>query len=340
MASVLSVLALGAAACSGSPSRSASAVGPAAGKGPGQVATAAGYDGDLDRLGALLTSRPLPATLTAAAPAPAVDAPPSGPPYTTGPRPGSPVVVPPPALPPGDGTVYAVGDSVLLGAANYLPTTLTGWDVRIDGRVGRRMPEGLSIVQENRASLGQVAVVVLGHNYGGGGSFSGLLDQLLFELRRVQRVVLVTVAEWSPAQLEVNRAIWASTFRYGNVVVADWAGTVAANPQFLVSDRVHPNSAGQVALANLIAVLVGPAPPREGVIPPPPKILPIPDVATPSPTLPPGVSTTTSTAPSGTSVPGTTEPPGSTTTTAPTTVPPPDSTTTTSGPPEPVVPPP
>jgi hypothetical protein len=184
--------------------------------------------------------------------------------------------------------VYAVGDSVLLGAANFLPTTMGGWDLRIDARVSRRTPEGLSIIQQNRASLGQVAVVVLGHNYGGGGSYAGMLDRILYELRGVQRVVVVTVAEFAPAQVEVNRAIWASMFRYANVVVADWAGTVKANPQFLVTDRVHPNTAGQVALANLIAVLVGPAPARFGVVPPPPKILPIPDSAAPStPTAPP-----------------------------------------------------
>src|SRR5690606_23638532 len=101
----------------------------------------------------------------------------------------------------------------------------------------------------------------------------------------VQRVVLVTVTEWSPAQREVNRAIRAAPARHPNVVVADWAAVVAANPQFL-RDHVHTSRSGAIALANLVAVMTGPAPHRDGTAPPRPRLLPIPDEpvrATPRP---------------------------------------------------------
>jgi hypothetical protein len=199
-------------------------------------------------------------------------------PYKTGPNPNSPVVTAPFALPEGDGTVYAVGDSVLLGTKDDLPSALGGWDLRLDARVGRTMPEGLDIIDQNRASIGQAMIICLGHNYGGGGKFVGYLDQLMAMAPKAQRVVVMTVAEWSPAQVEVNRAVRALPKLYSNVVVADWQAVVAANPQFLSSDHVHPTKAGDVALANLLAVMLGPARPNGRTVPPP-KIAPIPDDA-------------------------------------------------------------
>src|SRR5690606_26614496 len=82
-------------------------------------------------------------------------------PYRTGPGEGSPEVVPPPALRSGTGALYAVGDSVLLGAEPYLRTTLAGWDVRLDGRVSRGVPEGFDLVRMNRDRIGDVLVLVL-----------------------------------------------------------------------------------------------------------------------------------------------------------------------------------
>jgi lysophospholipase L1-like esterase len=251
-------------------------------------------------------------------------------PYKTGPRAESPVIIPPPPLPPGDGTVYAVGDSVLLGTKDYLQTTLGGWDLRFDARVGRAFPEGIDLVHENRANIGQAAIIVLGHNYWGGGKIYGYLDQMMADMRDVQRVIFVTVAEWSPAQVEVNRAIRALPKTYPNVVVADWAAVLAADPQFLIPDHVHLTAAGDVALANLLAIMLGPARPN-GKIVKPPKILPLPgdpvpvstttsttSTSTTSTTAP---STTTSSTPSSSTTSSTSTPSSSTTTTSTTSPP-------------------
>ncbi|MCC5952137.1 MAG: hypothetical protein JJU45_08600 [Acidimicrobiia bacterium] len=197
-------------------------------------------------------------------------------PYRTGPGANSPEVIPPPPLATGSGALYAVGDSVLLGAEPYLRTTLAGWDARIDARVSRGVPEGFGLVRTNRDRIGDVLVVVLGHNYGGGG-FPGWLDSLLAEHSHLQRIVLVTVAEWSSAQPEVNAAIRRAPARYPNVVVADWEAVLAANPGFLW-DHVHPNRSGAIALANLIAVMVGPAPSPDGSVVARPHLLAIPPV--------------------------------------------------------------
>jgi hypothetical protein len=197
-------------------------------------------------------------------------------PYATGPSPDSPTILPPAALRSGSGTLYAVGDSVLLGAEPYLRTTLTGWDVRLDGRVSRPPGEGFDLIDRNVDRIGDVLVVLLGHNCGCG-AFASQLDDTLRAVSDVQRVVLVTVAEWSPNQPAVNRVIRDAGRRHPNVVVADWQAVSAANPQFLRGDRVHLSRSGAIALANLIAVMVGPAPSRNGVVPPRPRLLAIPD---------------------------------------------------------------
>ena len=294
----------------------------------GRAASAAG-PGALAQL--LTAPRPTAATTTTTNPA--VPPPPPPEPYKTGPRGESPVITPPASLGPGDGTVYAVGDSVLLGTQGYLNQTVGGWDLRMDAVVGRRFPEGIDVLRQNRASIGQAAIILLGNNYGGGGQVYGYLDEIMAMMRSVDRVVFVTVREWSYAQPEVNRAIRALPKSYPNVVVADWSSVVDANPEFLV-DNVHLNSAGDTALANLIAVMLGPANPNGKKVAPP-KILPIPPVGPPKSSTPSSSSSSTSTS----STTSSTSPASSSTTSSSstTTAPPVSSSVTTSS--TPVLPP-
>jgi hypothetical protein len=280
LAPILVVLALVPACTASTSGIGVPAANPARGDRPASASAA-------DHLAQLLTA-PRPAAAALALADLSQDAlPPSAPPYKTGRSGRSPVVVPPPALPPGDGRVYAVGDSVLLGTEAYLPTTLGGWDLRLDAQVGRTLPGGLDVLRENQAGLGQAAIICLGHNYGGGGRAYGYFDQILALLGRVQRVVVVTVAEFAPAQWEVNATIRALPGHYPNVVVADWEAVVEANPEFLRDDRVHPTTAGEVALADLIAVLLGPARPNGRTVSPP-RLLAVPGDPPPSANSPPG----------------------------------------------------
>ena len=166
--------------------------------------------------------------------------------------------------------------------------------------------------------------MLLGHNDSGGSSIYGQLDLIMSYLRKTERVVFVTIKEWQPGHATTNRAIRALPKTYPNVVVADWSAVLDANPQFLV-DNVHPNSAGQIALANLIAIMLGPCR-RDGSTVPPLKILPIPDGVDLFPEAPiPGITVpggSTTTVPVTTTEPATTTttgPPVSTTTTSPTT---------------------
>ncbi len=270
---------------------------------------------ELVRLGLLMMDSKPPAPYVVPVTAPvAVSTTPWTQPYRTGPRGPSPVVTPPPALGPGDGRVFAVGDSVMLGTQRWLGQVLAGWNLTMDAKVGRRFPEGIDVLRQNQQLVGQVVVICLGHNYAGGGSSYGYIDDIMALTARAQRVVFITQTEWTSAQVEVNRAIYAAAARYPKIVVAPWAETIKANPQWLV-DNVHPTTGGAIALANLVGIMVGPS---GGVGS---AILPIPDDTRPAITIP--SSTTSTTRPGGSGSTSTTAPatttsslPASTTTTA------------------------
>ena len=161
-----------------------------------------------------------------------------------------------------DPRLFMVGDSVLLSAWPTAAAMLPSWRVTADAKVGRRVPEGATVIEQSRSKIGDVAVVLLGHNYDKGEGFRPQLDRIMRSLHSLKRVVLVTVAEWSPGQLEVNREIRLAPTRYPNVVVADWSDVLHANPGYTGPDHVHLTALGIIALADLIARAVGPGPIR------------------------------------------------------------------------------
>jgi hypothetical protein len=248
-----------------------------------------------------------------------------------GPTTTLPAFVPPgvvmPPVDTDDPTLFMVGDSVLQASYPTVQRMLPSWTVVADTRVGRRVDEGAAVVEDDEAQIGDVAVIVLGHNYASGEGFGAQFSRIMRQLWDVERVVWVTVAEWSSGQREVNAVLRAAPEVWPNVVVADWAALSAANPGYLVADRVHLTSAGVLAIADLMARAVGPGP-IEGVpgivtvnVPEGPGGPADDDVDDPVPTVTRPRSTTTTARPtSSTSVPVTTTLPVSTTVVVTTTV--------------------
>jgi hypothetical protein len=175
-----------------------------------------------------------------------------------------PAFVPPgevmPAVDTDNPTLFMVGDSVLEASYPTVQRMLPSWEVLGDTRVGRRPAEGAAVVEQRAGEIGDVAVVLLGHNYGLGERFGDDFSRIMRELWHLDRVVWVTVAEWSPGQREVNDLLRAAPEVWPNIVVADWAEVAAANPGYLTNDHVHLNPSGVLALSDLIARGVGPGP--------------------------------------------------------------------------------
>src|SRR5690606_1402465 len=165
-----------------------------------------------------------------------------------------------PAVDTDDPRLFVVGDSVLEASYPTMARMLPSWRVVADTRVGRRVPEGAGVVEERLDDIGDVAVVLLGHNYARGEGFEAQFNRIMRSFWHLERVVWVTVAEWDTGQLEVNTVIRSAPDRWPNVVVADWAALAAANPGYLQGDRVHLTSSGVLAIADLMARAVGPGP--------------------------------------------------------------------------------
>jgi lysophospholipase L1-like esterase len=161
------------------------------------------------------------------------------------------------------GQVTAVGDSVMLASAAALEAALPG--AYINAKIGRQMQAGLALIRGLAAAgrLRQVVVVGLGTN--GGITAS--------QLRQLQRAVgpgreLVLVSTFGPQAWEhaVNTALAAAARRGQHTELANWHQAIAARPELLWPDGIHPRPAGarlyaRVVLATIKAGLTaGPRP--------------------------------------------------------------------------------
>lgn len=196
------------------------------------------------------TASPAPATPSpAAATAAPTLAPLATAPPTLVPTPAA-TPTPPPVVPPPPGRVFALGDSVMLGAASSLPSYLG--DVEIDAEVGRQAGAALEILKWRKQNglLGDVVVLHIGNN----GMFtSAQLNEALQLLSDVPEVAVVNVKvprAWEGAN---NEAIAQVVPNYPNAVVVDWHGASASYPSIFYSDGIHLQPEGATYYAQVIA---------------------------------------------------------------------------------------
>lgn len=163
-------------------------------------------------------------------------------------------------LPPGENSLFVLGDSVLISAESAVRAALNGWVVTYDAVGSRRLPQGIQTLKARRDEIGRAVVIQQGNNYlAAEGSFADQIDQAMRVLRGTSRVVWLTVAEKWPSRVEINRQIRAAASRWPTIVVGDWARLVAAHPEY-AGDQLHPSPEGRRAIARLIDQCVGPAP--------------------------------------------------------------------------------
>lgn len=147
------------------------------------------------------------------------------------------------------GPVYAIGDSVLLGAKSCLANT----DVKVHAAENRRMTDGATRI-EKRAALGKLpprVVVALGTN----GPFGfKALDRVMRASGPDRSVYWVTAElpeiERYAYEDKVNQRLRAMPGRWPNAHVIDWNASVLADG--LYPDGIHLNPAGCQAYANLV----------------------------------------------------------------------------------------
>lgn len=151
--------------------------------------------------------------------------------------------------------VTAVGDSVMLAAAQALQQRLPG--IEVEAKVGRQMDAAPALLQQldQAGQLRRIVVVGLGTN----GEFSrDTIEQVLRTTGPTRKVVLVNTHAPRTWQPNVN-ALLADTVRAhpGTTVLADWDAAISRRPEALWGDDIHPRpSAGTESYADLVASAV------------------------------------------------------------------------------------
>ena len=161
-------------------------------------------------------------------------------------------------LPPGDNSVYVLGDSVILGTQYVIHDALAGWNVTLDAAVSRRFDQGLDIVRSRNGRLGRVVVVHLCTNWFGG-DYGAAADQMIAMFEGVDRIVWATCTPWIGQVGEADAAIRALPSRHPNLAVIDWAA-IASTSGYTGGDGLHLQTAGAQALTGLVSAALGPVP--------------------------------------------------------------------------------
>ncbi|MBI5565856.1 MAG: hypothetical protein HY870_13250 [Chloroflexi bacterium] len=145
--------------------------------------------------------------------------------------------------------VFAIGDSVMLGAARELQKTIPG--IEVDAKVSRHVSATLAILQQRRAAgkLGKVVIVHIGDNgYLTAKQFDDLMQPLI-DLPRVVVVNLKVPRKWEAPN---NLVIAEGVARYSNAVLIDWHTYGMDHPELFAKDGIHIGAAGAKAYAALV----------------------------------------------------------------------------------------
>jgi len=192
---------------------------------------------------------------TAAVPAPTEPPAPEPTPVPIATAPPTPPPPPPPTPTPTErpprapAPVSALGDSVMLGAAEALPGVLG--TVEVDAAIARQTAQGIAVLRDWEASgsLGPILVVQLGNN---GTITAGQFDQVM-AIAGSRRVVWVNVRVDRPWEEGNNAVIAAGVARYGNARLADWHAESANADGWFIADGIHLTWRGAEAYAAVIA---------------------------------------------------------------------------------------
>jgi hypothetical protein len=151
---------------------------------------------------------------------------------------------------PYDGDVFAIGDSVLAGAAPCLARR----GIDVDAKQSRRVTDALAILERKGDRLPSRIIVHLGTN---GGVTESEADRVM-ALLGTDRVVL-----WSTIQLpddptrytyerSTNDVIAALARRYDTVRIFDWEAISRQQPEWLYAEGIHMTPQGCAGYASLV----------------------------------------------------------------------------------------
>lgn len=154
----------------------------------------------------------------------------------------------------GGDDLFALGDSVLLGASDHLRKVIPG--IRIDAAVGRQASHGIKIVQGWRDALAPTSTVLV-HLGTNGYINEEQFRELLQALAGCRSVILVNVhadRRWTAPNNEIIARLAQA---FPNTHLVDWSLVSAGRPDFFVKDGIHLTRRGILAYASQIRMATG-----------------------------------------------------------------------------------
>jgi hypothetical protein len=153
--------------------------------------------------------------------------------------------------------ISVFGDSVLLGASEEISAALAGNDVTVDAHENVSLLGALGILDAARPAIGDIVVLDLGYNDGADPAvWRDRVDRALAILDGVPKVIWLSQAVFADGRDAMNAELTAAVTRFPNLEVVDWAGAVAARPDFVYGDGIHLTPVGQQAMADLVRARV------------------------------------------------------------------------------------
>ncbi|MDB5793376.1 MAG: hypothetical protein JWQ80_3400 [Massilia sp.] len=150
--------------------------------------------------------------------------------------------------------IFAIGDSVLLGARGHLSKTIPG--IRVDADVGRQASQGLKVVKLWRSKSGKASTILL-HLGTNGYINEAQFRELLGELADRKSVIVINVRANRRWTAPNNGMIARLAPQFPNVRVIDWHGLASSRPEYFVKDGIHLTTKGMRALTWQIKAATG-----------------------------------------------------------------------------------
>jgi peptidoglycan/LPS O-acetylase OafA/YrhL len=151
------------------------------------------------------------------------------------------------------GRVTAIGDSVMIGAADELQRAVCS--IEVDAVQGRLVSFAVDALRAHSAAgqLGQVVVIHVGDN---SIFYANQFDDMMGILAKARRVVFLNNRvdrEWGAPN---NVVISDGVKRYSNTVLVDWYKLTTNRPDLFWSDGMHLRPEGAHFYAGLVAAAV------------------------------------------------------------------------------------
>jgi hypothetical protein len=157
-------------------------------------------------------------------------------------------------------TMTVIGDSLAVGMKPYLGSVLPGWTVTVDGRVGRPLAEGMSILNSTSLPSGSSSVLAISlftnDDPRNTTQLSSAIDTTLHAVGSTGCVIWATISRDPVGGISYNAAndlLARKASANPHLRIADWATYVTTHPGTLSSGNVHPGPAGYRARAALYA---------------------------------------------------------------------------------------